>query len=200
MVEEVRKRGRPKLNKNEVSSELKKIEEHFDSHEQQVKSMTMDKMNEAPKQELEPQTKLSSREIEKLPDFYLKPKRKIGDNQQFNEKFRKQWNYEKEYVQFIAEHKELIGETIEIWTHPYGGVGAEYWEVPTNKPVWGPRYLAEQIKRKFYHRLVMKQNVITESNGYGQMYGALAADTTIQRLDAMPVSTKKSIFMGANNF
>ena len=157
-------------------------------------------MNKAPKQEVEPQTKLSSKEIEKSHDIYLKPQRKIADNQKFNEKFRSDWEFDKEYVQFIAEHKELIGENIEIWTHPYGGVGAEYWEVPTNKPVWGPRYLAEQIKRKCYHRLVMKQNVITETNGIGQMYGAIAADTTVQRLDAIPVSSKKSVFMGSQNF
>lgn len=77
---------------------------------------------------------------------------------------------------------------------------AEFWRVPTNKPVWGPRYLAEQIKGCVYHRLTMKQNVITESSGYGQMYGALAVDTTVQRLDARPVTKRSSIFMGAGGF
>jgi len=46
----------------------------------------------------------------------------------------------------------------------------------------------------------MKQNVVTESGGYGQMYGAIAADSVIQRLDAIPVSTRKSVFMGASGF
>jgi hypothetical protein len=46
----------------------------------------------------------------------------------------------------------------------------------------------------------MAQNVVTESNGIGQMYGALAVDTTIQRLDARPVSNRKSVFMGAKSF
>jgi hypothetical protein len=88
---------------------------------------------------------------------------------------------------------------IEIWTRPYGGVPAEFWKVPVNKPIWGPRHLAEQIKRCSYHRLSM-QNTTTNSDGVGQYYGSLAVDSTIQRLDARPVSTRKSIFMGSKNF
>ena len=76
---------------------------------------------------------------------------------------------------------------------------AEFWQVPTNKPVWGPRYLAEQIKRKFYHRLMM-ENKQTEAGDGMTYYGQMAVDTTVQRMDARPVSTRKSIFMGANNF
>jgi hypothetical protein len=129
----------------------------------------------------------------------LKPKRTIGCRDKFNEAYREQYNFDKEYVKFIGENKEIIGENIEIWTRPYGGMPAEMWEVPVNTPVWGPRYLAEQIKRKFYHRLIMKQNVVS-SDGIGQMYGQMAVDTTVPRLDARPVSTHKSVFMGAVNF
>ena len=108
--------------------------------------------------------------------------------------------FSKEYVHFIAENKEIIGEAIELWTKPYAGLPAEYWRVPVNKPVWGPRYLAEQIKSKFYHRLVMQQNVVTGGDHMGQYYGSMAVDTTVQRLDAYPVTSKKSVFMGANSF
>ena len=69
-----------------------------------------------------------------------------------------------------------------------------------NTPVWGPRYLAEQIKRKFYHRLSMKQSVATEHNSMGTMYGSMVADNIIQRLDARPVSSRKSVFMGEAGF
>ena len=45
------------------------------------------------------------------------------------------------------------------------------------------------------------KNTVTEHTGAGQMYGQIAADTTMQRLDARPASTgRKSIFMGANSF
>lgn len=194
--------NKPKLkNLNSASErELDKAQKQFDEFDTQVKEMTMDRMNASPKEEVEQQTKLSQNEITKLPDHYLKPHKVIGSREQFNEKFRDEYNYKKEYVQFIAENKELIGESLDLWTKPFPGVNAEEWIVPVNTPVWGPRYLAEQIKRKSYHRLIMKENVFTENTRAGAMYGKMAADTTIQRLDAIPVSSRKSIFMGSEKF
>lgn len=180
-----------------MQSELDHAEKQLDAFESQVKEMTLDRMNMAPKQETDQQTKLSSREIEKSSAHYLKPKRSIGCRDKFNEEFREKYNFDKEYVQFIAENREIIGESIDIWTRPYGGMPAEEWEVPVNKPVWGPRYLAEQIKRKYYHRLVMQENITTGSDGMGKYYGSMAVDTTVQRLDAHPVNPKKSLFMTA---
>jgi hypothetical protein len=187
---------KPKIN-SEGEKELTKVAEQFDAFDANVKQLTLDRMNAAPKQDIEPQTKISQNDISKSKDIYLKPERTIGCSDKFNEKFRDAYNFDKEYVQFIAEHKEIIGEGIEIWTKPYAGVPAQYWRVPVNKMVWGPRFLAEQIKRKSYSRLVMQQSTGTGSDGIGQYYGALAVDTKIQRLDALPVSTRKSIFMGA---
>lgn len=176
--------------------EIDKLQKQVDAFETQIKDLTLDRMNEAPLQEVEPQTKLSSKQIDKSKQIYLKPERTIADRQKFNENFREEYNFAKEYVQFIAEHKELIGEAIEVWTHPYGGIGAEYWKVPTNKPVWGPRYLAEQIRRKAYHRLRMEESRMTGAEGGVTYYGQMVVDTKVQRLTAEPVSTKKSVFMG----
>jgi len=188
---------KPKTKTSET--EMDKLEKQFDEFDSKVKEMTLDRMNEAPKKELEPQTKLSSVEIDKSRDIYLKPSRSIGTPQKFNERYRDNWNYDKEYVQFIAENNEIKGDTIDIWTRPYGGLPAEYWQVPVNKPVWGPRHLAEQIKRCTYHRLKMEDRP-TNTEGGMQYYGSMAVDTTVQRLDARPVSSRKSVFMGANNF
>lgn len=180
---------------NVQDKEMEKLEKQFDKFDGEVKQMTLDRMNMAPSQEVEPQTKLSSREIEKSKDIYLKPKKSISCRDKFNEDYREQYNFQKEYVQFIAEHKEIIGESIDLWTRPFAGMPAEEWDVPVNKPVWGPRYLAEQIRRKFYHRLVMQPTV--NSHDYsGQFYGTMAADVKIQRLTAEPVTSSKSIFMG----
>ena len=184
---------------SEGNKELEKAQEQFDAFDKQVKDMTLDRLNTAPKEETQPQTELSQKDIERAKEVYLKPKRTIGSKEKFNEKFRENYNFDKEYVNFIAENKEIIGETIDLWTKPYPGMPAEEWEVPTNKPVWGPRYLAEQIKRKFYHRLVMQQSS-SQSQGGMQFYGQMAVDTTIQRLDAIPVSKRKSIFMGSGAF
>jgi len=190
--------SKPKVSR-ESQNQLDACEKKFEEFQDKVKSLSHDDNRSAPIKEEEPQTKLSSREIAKKNELYLKPERTLSDNQKFNEKFRDEYNFAKEYVNFIAEHKELIGDVIEIWTHPYGGMGASFWKVPTNKPVWAPRYLAEQIKRKRYVRFIT-QNQSTSVEGGMTYFGALTAETQIQRLDANPVSSNKSIFMGSTGF
>lgn len=190
---------KPKPTSSLAAQELDKAQKQFDAFDDNLKQMTHDRMNMAPKQETEPQTKLAQSEIANAKQIYLKPVKSVSSKEKFNENYREQYNFAKEYVQFIAEHKEIIGETIETWTKPFAGMPAEYWEVPTNKPVWGPRYLAEQIKRCSYHRFVMQQ-AMTSGDGMGQYYGSMVADTSVQRLDAIPVSQRRSIFMGAGGF
>lgn len=185
--------------KPKANAEMDKLEKHFDAYDQHIKDLTQDRMNEAPKLEAEQQTKISQKELEKSNELYLKPKRTISCADKFNEKYREDYNFKKEYVRFIAENKEIIGEAITLWTKPFAGVPAMEWDVPVNKPLWGPRYLAEQIKACSYHRLTMR-DAPTSADGTGQFYGQLVVDNTIQRLDAIPVSDKKSIFMGAANF
>jgi hypothetical protein len=189
---------RPRVNR-EGDKELEKIEQQLSLQEDKIKELTLDEMNKTPVKQMEQQTKLSQKDIEKSKDIYLKPKRAIASREKFNEKFREDYEYDKQYVHFVAENKEIIGETIDLWTKPYAGMPAEEWDVPVNKPIWGPRYLAEQIKRKTYHRLVM-QNTPTEAGSGMQYYGSMTVDTTIQRLDANPVSKKRSVFMSAEGF
>ena len=197
---------KPKVS-NHSQNELDKAEKKFDEFKENIDQLTLDRMNTAPKEESEPQTKISNREAQKTEGIYLKPLRsmmgvnpKTGVADKFNEKFRKDWEFDKEYVAFIAEHKELIGEVIEIWTRPYGGIPAEFWNVPTNKVVRGPRYLAEQIKKCTYHRLRMDDHKAVSSDGMGTYTGQIVVDTVISRLDAHPVSERKSVFMGASGF
>lgn len=186
---------RPKVN-SEGQKELDKAAENFQAFEDSVKDLTLDRMNAAPKKETEPQTKISQRDLDKAPEIYLKPERIIGCREKFNERWRSDYEFAKEYVQFIAEHNEIKGETIEIWTRGFPGVPVEFWKVPVGKPVWGPRYLAEQIKKKYYHRL-QTDNKIISADGHGSYFGTMVVDTTIQRLDARPVSSRRSLFMGA---
>lgn len=192
-------RGRPAAKSSLGNAELDKAEQQFEKFDENVKSLTLDRMNQAPKLEVEPQTKLSQNDIAKSQDTYLKPHRAIGSREKFNEAYRADYNFKKEYVQFTAENKEIIGETIDIWTKPFAGMAAEEWLVPVNKPVWGPRYLAEQIKKCSYHRLIMDERP-TAQHQFGQEYGQMVVDTTVQRLDAHPVSQRKSVFMGATEF
>jgi hypothetical protein len=190
---------KPKNTNSEGQKELDRLQAQFEEFDQGIKDMTVDRMNMAPKQEVEQQTKISQQDLAKSKDHYLKPEKSISVPQKFNERLREKYNFAKEYVNFIAENKEIVGEVIELWTHPFGGMPAEFWKVPVNKSIWAPRYVAEQIKSKYYHRLVM-QEATSYSEGLGKFYGSVVADTTIQRLDAIPVSNQRSVFMGATSF
>lgn len=198
---EEKKKEKPHFEQSHLNKELLETEKQFKQFDEQIQQLTMDRMNKAPMQDIEPQTKIANRDIDKKPEIYLKPFRSIGGSDKFNEKFRSAYIYDKEYVHFIAENKEVMGETIDIWTRPYGGVPAEWWKVPVNKPVWGPRYLAEQIRRKTYHRLIMdseeKRNNFAGQDTAGHYYGVVAVDTTIARLSSEPVSSRRSVFMSA---
>ena len=190
---------KPKTYYSESEKQIDKAKKKFDEFDKEVQQLSSNEISQpAQVKDVEPQTKMSSNEIASSKDTYLKPHKvlSVSQKEKFNENFRDDYNFQKEYVQFIAEHTELIGEMIEVWTKPFPGVSAEFWQVPTNKPVWGPRYLAEQIKKKSYRRLSMKES-FTEDNHVGSgMYGKIVHETTVQRLNAIPVSNRRSVFMG----
>jgi hypothetical protein len=190
---------RPKVNSS-GQRELDKSIAQIDGFNDEIKELTLDRMNLAPKLEVEQQTRLSDREAQKSADVYIKPERTVGSPDKFNEKFRDDYNFAKEFVKIIAENKEIIGETLEFWTKPFPGVPAQFWRVPVNRPIWVHRYVAERIKGCSYHRLSMNESVQTETNSMGAMYGKIVVDNTVQRLDAIPVGNRKSIFMGASGF
>lgn len=185
---------KPKIPEKEV----KKIEEQFEHVDKNLEEIA--DLPVAQAATVDPtEHSLSQKELNKN-EIYLKPERSLGSSQKFNEKFREKWNFEKEYVKFIADNKEVIGEAIETWTRPRGGVPAEFWRVPVNKPVWGPRYLAEQIRRKTYHRLKMQEKTVVSSDGMGTYHGAMVVDEIVPRLTAEPVSQQRSVFMGRQDF
>lgn len=187
------------MRKTETQKDMDLLAQKSDEFDESVKQMTLDNMNRAPKEEVEPQTKLSKKDLEKTSEIYLKPIRTISSKEKFNERLLEKYNFAKEYVRFICENREIVGEPIDLWTKPFPGMPAEEWKVPVNKPVWGPRYLAEQLRRKYYHRLVMEDRPTT-SDGEVTYYGSMTATKTIPRITCEPVNESKSIFMGANAF
>lgn len=192
---------KPKPKSSLGEQELDKAQEQFEMFDKNVKELTLDRMRAAPLEETEPQTKMSQKDIEKSPQIYLKPKRTYPSKEKFNEKFRDEYNFQKEYVHFTAENKEIIGESIELTVKPFPGCPAEDWAVPVNKPIWAPRYVAERIKGCEYSRLEMDENTIAGGTEKTlQWCGKMVVDRKLARLTATPVSTRKSIFMGANGF
>lgn len=180
-----------------LNKELEKAAEQVDAFDASVKKLTVDECAKAPLEESEPQVKKSQRELAATDGIYLKPERQINSKEPFNEKYRKEYEFKKEYVPFIAENKEIIGEAIEIWTKAFAGMSAEFWKVPTNKKVWGPRYLAEQISRKSYTRLIMEDRP-AGSDGYGSYYGQIVATSRVPRLDAKPARGSKHVSMSSD--
>ena len=188
---------KPKPTSSLAEKELDKAEKQFEEFDANVRSLTLDRMNMAPSASQEPSTKISQSDLSKSTDVYLKPFRSIASREKFNEDYRKEYEYAKVYVNFIAENKMIIGEMIEMWTKPFAGLPAEEWKVPVNKPIWAPRYVAEQIKRAKYHILSMRDTITAGADQMGQYYGTMAVDSTVQRLDAHPIGSSKSVFMGA---
>ena len=110
---------------NTAPNQMEKLEKQLDAYNENVQALTLDRMNQAPLKEVEEQTKLSQRELAKKPDVYLKPINSIRSKEAFNETFRGEWNHAKEYVHFIYENYEVIGEQLRIRpdSHP-GSEGA----------------------------------------------------------------------------
>jgi len=186
--------AKPKVN-SAGERELDKCAEEFKVFDAQVKEMTMDRMNLVPRIESEGQTKIAQSDLAKAKEFILKPSNFIASREKFNEKFRKEYDYDKQYISFIAENIEIRGEIIELWCKPYPGCPAEFYKVPVNIVLSGPRYVYEQLKRKFHHKLTMQESSYTGGDHTGQYYGKMAVDTTVQRLDARMVDSRKSISM-----
>jgi hypothetical protein len=186
---------KPKVTNSLAEQEMDKVETQFKAFEENVSELTMDRMKLVPKLAEEPQTKISQADIDKQNGRYLKPYRAIGSQEKFNEKFRKEYEMEKQYENIIAENKEIFGEAIDMWSKPFPGCPVEWWKIPVNTPIWVPKYISDQLKRKYYHRLEMKEQT-TGSEGPAQYYGRMVVDTTIPRLNAYSVGNRRSVFMG----
>jgi hypothetical protein len=200
-------REKPEAKNSAAAKELDKAQSQFEAFEQNIKDLTMDAMNKAPNMEMEEQTKLSQAELEKKKRVYLKPVRsfgpgvnpKTGQMEKFNEKFRAEYEFAKEYVEFIAENIEIIGETIKMSLKKFPGTNLDHWEIPVNTPIWAPRMVAERLTECGYHVLKMEDKTIG-SDALGTYHGTMVAKNTVQRMNARPVSSRKSLFMGAANF
>jgi hypothetical protein len=190
-----KKMGRkPRVN-SEGSKELERIEKKFDEYKDNMDKLTKDQADLAPILQTEEQTKLSTKEKQEWPAHHIKPTKTIASRDKFNDKYRKDYEFKKEYVNFITENVEIIGESIEMWTKPFAGIPAEFWKIPVNKPVWAPRYVAEQIRNAKYHTYTMNQQTY-ENTGDMQYYGSMVVKNTNSRLKAEPVVQGRSTFMG----
>jgi len=189
-----RRKRRPRFLESEKNKEIEKVDLQIDALTQQMSALDQDTINKAPIRETEPQT-LMTKAQEKYTDApVIKPTKSmsaVGKPIPKQAKARKEgW----EYVKVIAEHNELIGENIELWINPFAGDPCSYWEIPTNKPIYIPRFLAEHLATRNYHRLKMQDRPATQltaemhSDGMAsQPSGQFVAKETIRRIDCRRV-------------
>lgn len=177
---------KPDVSSGFAQRELDKAEAQFEKFDTEVKNLTLDRMNEAPKEEKAP-LEVAKKDLYK-DGLYIKPVRSISSKEQFNEKFREAHSKAWEYVKCQATNGEIIGEKIELWNKKFAGDPATFWQIPVGISIYIPRMIAKQISDCKYHRLRMEQNTVTENSGGMQYYGSLAVDSTVQRMDCVPVN------------
>jgi len=182
---------KPKANVSPIQDQLAALEAD-------MLGTTMDSMTGAPRKESEPQYKIAQQDINDS-SMYLKPVKMHASREPFNEKFRDSYEFDKKYVQMIAQHNECKGDSIDMWCKPYPGVPATEWIVPVGVPVYVPRFVAEQIKRKFYHTLKMETKPIGDTQ-HGTYYGAITVKETVNRIDCQPCTNRKSLFFSEEDF
>lgn len=158
--------------------ELKKAEAQVEKFNEDVKQASESPVNSSVKQEVIIDDLIS-------PDkyFFLKPVKRIKSKEKFNETFRKQYEEASELIFFIAENIEQEGEKICKWTKAFPGIDAEYWEIPVNRIVKGPRYLCEEISACSYNQLMMEDRLTSQDKNMSY-YGSLVVSKTKHRLNA----------------
>lgn len=186
--------AKPHVN-SEGNKELERLQTQFEEYKKQVDTL----VNEKNIQSAANPHEISQKTIEKSQDIYLKPTKMIMSREKFNEKFREQYNHDKEYVHYTVEHHECRGETVEMWTKSYPGQPAEFWEIPTGKPVWIPRYVANKLEFGCsYRRLKTEDRPVGNDQMGSQYYGTLVKASDEYRISAHPVNTRKNFRMTHN--
>lgn len=191
---------KPKATSSLAEKELDKAEKQFEAFDKEVKSMTLDRMNQAPRLETDISDKRSQNDIASSNMLYLKPKRTVPSREKFNEDYRGEYERAKERVEFTAENKEVQGESLEFWTKPFPGMPAEEWVVPVGVSVNAPAYVKRRIDECYYHRFSMNQGMSTGTSREGQFFGAMVVDNVINRLETHEVKKNPRVYMGSRSY
>jgi hypothetical protein len=181
------------------NKQLESIERQINQQEDQIKSLTLDETNKSPVLEQESSMQLSQKELAKKPDVYIKPTRTLapGRKEKFLDAWKSEYESRKQYVEYTVENNEVIGEDVTLWSKPYPGLPMEEWVLPTNKPIWIPKYVAEQVQNCRYHKFIMDKTPVN-TTGEATYYGAMQVKNTVNRLDAKVVDKRPRVFMGYN--
>ena len=184
---------KPNLQSGFANRELEKVEKQFDKTDEELASLTVDEMAKAPLKTLEPQTKMSKKEVQEFDAPVIRhckgfqmtiPKSGVDP------KFKPLIEHDEEFIKVICENNEVIGEHIELWSGNFPGQICGFYQVPVNIPVYVPRKVAKRIRASRYHRIKMAERPMSQlqhemsSDGVSsQPSGVITVTETKQRLD-----------------
>lgn len=189
---------RPRVN-SEGQKELDRVEDQFKNFNESVHEAKEESRKLVAK-ETEPHVKMSQEEMNRSDVIYLKPKRTFPSREKFNEKFRDEFNRQSEYVEFIAENREVKGESIDFCIKKFPGQSVEEWVVPVDKPVAAPRYVKERIQDCGYTVFTTANRDVTGREGGIEYYGQMVAEERRERLAARDYVRKPRIFTGSRSY
>lgn len=176
------------------AEEIAKIDSQINQVQTAMSNLTQDEINKASVVDFQPQTEIT-RAMKDFTDApVIKPIKSIPRPGKPIAKEAKDRAWGWEYVRCIAENREVIGETIELWTGKYHGDMADFWQVPVNRPIYLPRHVAKRISECRYHRVKMQDRPMhnlmneMESTGVSGYSGQLTVVDTRQRLDCRPIA------------
>lgn len=129
--------------------------ENVEKLSEQMSSLTQEEIKKAPMANEEPVMLLSKEEIAAYDAPVIQPSRSFPTKSKPNPKEAKERRRGWEYVKCIAENLEIINEKIEFWHNKFLGDPCYFWEVPVNKPIYLPRFIAEHLSTRHYHRFTM---------------------------------------------
>lgn len=179
---------KPNVTTGLVQKEVDRLDAEFQAKSHQMSNLTQEEISKAPVKEVEPKTNLSRAQIQEIDAPKIVPtmsKRANGKKKPEQDALRRRaW----EYVKVICENNEILQEPLQFWHKPMiAGEDCNYWQIPVGRPVYIPRHLAEHIRSRKYHRLIMQEEMTVERNQFGEMKGKMVATETRQRLDCRVV-------------
>lgn len=181
-----------KVSSGMIQQEKERIDDQVtDFQQKNLESTSMDAVAAAPIKETAAQTQISAKQIEKTDAPWIKPSRSYSPGK--GEKRIPQLEAEiargKEYIKCIAENAECLGARLEFWLKKYPGEPCHFWEIPVNRPVYLPRYVAEHISTRWYSRIKMSEGAIYDvGSADGGLLNHMQVTERVRRLDCRPVA------------
>src|SRR5665213_2096435 len=91
-----------------AEKELDKAQAQFDAFDENVKSLTLDHMNNLPVEASEAKHKLTQNQIADAKDIYIQPFKTIASRDKFNENYREDYTYAMEWVYITAQNNMIL--------------------------------------------------------------------------------------------